>query len=1011
MHRRTCFALACSALASAAVVLSTLGLASEARAQTLPSGKQFPAVSALPACAELPDPLVMLDGRRVTSREQWMSERRPELIALFQHYMYGFLPPKPGQVAGRIERRDRGALEGNATLEEVTITFREPELPPIHLMLVVPNQRSALAPVVLSLNYFGNHTLLRDPTIRLSTAWMPERGAGVVNNRSTEASRGTWTDIWNIEYMISRGYAVATFYNGDVDPDQADERGIQKALNKLGQPGDFGTIAAWAWSLSRAVDYLMTADGIDRSRIIVTGHSRLGKAALLAAALDERIALAIPHQAGSGGSAPSRTAVTPDVPAAASGAPTRKKPETVKQINDAFPHWFHTRFKEFNDQPRRLPFDQHCLVALCAPRPVLFTNGRTDTWINPAGQFEVLRGAAPVYRLLGAGDFAATELPPDGQLLDGKLGFFVRPGGHSLRPEDWKAFLDFADRHWGTPAMPHKAVAAPAQSTGKEGAAAVEVRRWEMHEFELRGRATVENPFRDASLLGEFIAPSGNVIKVEGFYDDGDTWKLRFAPNEEGEWRYRLRGAGVEITHNGRLQCLAPPGSGFIRIHPWNPYAFAYDDGAPFFPMGDTCYGLYDDSPITPELRREYLETRRRQHFNFVRMSVGHSEARSKKDLAYWAWGGTSDKPDLDRFNPAFFRGLDELLCDMQTRGMNVELILLNFYRRPFTDTSLWTAERERLWLRYVLARYASFSNVFLWTLANEYETHPDGKYRLDRPGDVAWAKETAKLVKQLDPYRHPVTVHPVVSSSAKGPSPRDPIDEPWRIGGFFGDGNEIDVLSQQTGQMGEGTTWNEELKCWLGDATHLVASVRADRVFQKPVLNTENGYEYLRGDPPSKKQVHHNDKVRRSSWRIVCAGGYFAAGFHSTLGHSDAWNRIDPANHYSFIVKSEGAADQLKLLYEFFTALPFERMQPFALTGGDAVALADPGRYYVLYLPHGGDISVDLSAAKSKLTSRWFNPRDGEYGAPFAVTPAQQSEFHAPNDLDWVLEIREKSP
>jgi hypothetical protein len=341
---------------------------------------------------------------------------------------------------------------------------------------------------------------------------------------------------------------------------------------------------------------------------------------------------------------------------------------------------------------------------------------------------------------------------------------------------------------------------------------------------------------------------------------------------------------------------------------------------------------------------------------------------------------------------------------------MNVELLLFNFYRRPFTDTKLWTPEREKLWLRYVLARYAAFPNIFLWTLANEYETHPDGVYRLDLPGDVVWAKETARLVKQFDPYRHLVTVHPVVSSSSRGGSPRDPIEEPWRIGGFFGAGDQIDVLSQQTGQMGEGATWDDKLQCWVGDAANLVASVRADRVFKKPVLNSENGYEYLRGDPTSRKQVHHTDKVRRSAWRIVCAGGYVAAGFHGTIGHSDAWNRLDPPNHYTFNVKSEGAADQLKWLYEFFTALPFERMQPFDKVQGDAVALAEPDVNYVVYLPRGGKVTVDLGAAKSELIARWFNPRDGEFGKPFAVKPDDQSKFQSPDAHDWVLHVRRAS-
>jgi hypothetical protein len=170
------------------------------------------------------------------------------------------------------------------------------------------------------------------------------------------------------------------------------------------------------------------------------------------------------------------------------------------------------------------------------------------------------------------------------------------------------------------------------------------------------------NPFMDAALKGEFTSPSGKAVQVDGFYDGGTTWRLRFAPNEVGEWTYVLRGEGVKILQHGKLRCTKGRGHGFIRVHPQNPYAFAYADGTPFFPMGDTCYGLFDDSPITPALRASYLKTRRAQHFNFVRMTVGHSESRAASDPTYWAWGGTPQRPDLDRFNPAFFRAFDDLV-------------------------------------------------------------------------------------------------------------------------------------------------------------------------------------------------------------------------------------------------------------------------------------------------------------------------------------------------------------
>src|SRR5262249_33240092 len=162
-------------------------------------------------------------------------------------------------------------------------------------------------------------------------------------------------------------------------------------------------------------------------------HSRLGKTALLAAAFDERIALAIPHQAGCGGTAPSRT--------------KNPKSETVKLINSSFPHWFDGAFKDFNDQVERLPFDQHCLVALVAPLPVLFTNALEDQWANPDGQFDVLKAADPVYRLLGVEGLNADSRPEVGELLPSRLGYFIRPGKHSTTPEDWKVFLDYADKN------------------------------------------------------------------------------------------------------------------------------------------------------------------------------------------------------------------------------------------------------------------------------------------------------------------------------------------------------------------------------------------------------------------------------------------------------------------------------------------------------------------------------------------------------------------------------------
>ncbi len=368
----------------------------------------FPPASKLPAHAELPDPLTMLDGKKVTTKKEWLTRRRPELKELFQHYMYGYFPPKPDNLKFKVERVDRNALGGKATLKEVTISFGPPDTPKMHL----------------------------------PEAWLPKNCPGVKDNHATDAGRGKQVNVWAIEQTIDRGYAVATIYCGDIDPDRADKReGIQPHLRKPGQkpgPHDWGTIAAWAWGLQRAVDYLVTDPDIDARRIIIVGHSRLGKTALLAAAFDERVAMAIPLQAGCGGTAPSRRI-------------GEKGAESVKRINTSFPHWFNGAFKEFNEHPERLPFDQHCLIALMAPRPVLLPNAVEDKWANPIGQFELLKAAEPVYKLLGAGGLEDHTMPEVGRLSSGKLGYYIREGKHSMTPGDWRVFCDYADRHLGKP--------------------------------------------------------------------------------------------------------------------------------------------------------------------------------------------------------------------------------------------------------------------------------------------------------------------------------------------------------------------------------------------------------------------------------------------------------------------------------------------------------------------------------------------------------------------------------
>src|SRR3954462_9659256 len=343
------------------IVLKMLGC------MTCAKGSSFPDASALPAQPNLPDPLVMLDGRPVTSREQWNKERRPELKALFAHYMYGPIPPKPKEFKAKVLGEYPDFLNGKATLKLLTLETGPGKGPQMDLMLVVPNYQPKPSPVFLAMDFCGNDALTSDPRVPLPKTWMAKSCPGCSNNLATEAGRATQATNWPLEEIVGRGFALATFYSGDVDSDRGESSNGLYAWLAGGDPSrnnptNRGTLAAWAWGFQRCVDYLVTDAKIDAHRIASVGHSRNGKTALLAAAYDERISMAFPHQAGCGGSAPSRG----------------KTGESVKAINDHFPHWFNAEFKKFNDSPDRLPFDQNCLLALCAPRPVLFSAADGD---------------------------------------------------------------------------------------------------------------------------------------------------------------------------------------------------------------------------------------------------------------------------------------------------------------------------------------------------------------------------------------------------------------------------------------------------------------------------------------------------------------------------------------------------------------------------------------------------------------------------------------------------------
>lgn len=392
--------------------------------------------SAVPAYT-LPKLLKTNDGQPVTTPAQWSGHRRGELLALFEEHMFGKIPGNPFTPKIEVLESRDDALNGLAKRRQVRVTFSQ-DKPGIYvdLLIYTPADATGPVPTFVTLNFQGNHTTQPDPAINITKAWVRSRGNGIVTkNQANEKGRGVAASRWPVESIVKRGYGLVTAYYGELDPDFDDgfKNGVHSLFPREGSDSEWATISGWAWGLHRMADALQDIETIDSDRLIVMGHSRLGKTALWAGATDPRFAAVISNNSGCGGAALSRRAVG----------------ETVKRINDRFPHWFNDRFKQYNEKENELPIDQHGLIALIAPRPVLVTSAEADRWADPRGEFLAAYHASPVYELFGGPGLNGIDFPEpnlDSLVGEGHLLYRHRPGKHDVTAEDWQAYMRFADQ-------------------------------------------------------------------------------------------------------------------------------------------------------------------------------------------------------------------------------------------------------------------------------------------------------------------------------------------------------------------------------------------------------------------------------------------------------------------------------------------------------------------------------------------------------------------------------------
>ena len=385
--------------------------------------------AALIACDEEPrtygaEPL------EISSLRQWERVHRPAIYNFFETEVYGRMPEK--QVPIRYELLSEGeALGGKAVRREVAMHI-EGMPTPVPILMYIPANVSGAVPAFLGMNFKGNHQINADPEITISV------NAPKGEELGSDPERGAATSRWPLEMLMDNGYALVTIYRGDVDPDFDDgfQNGVHPLFYKEGQTApaadEWGTIAAWAWSLSRVMDYLETDKDIDQERVAVIGHSRLGKTSLWAGATDPRFAIVISNDSGCGGAALSM----------------RKHGETVEAINKNFPHWFCDNYNAYRNNEEALMVDQQGLLALIAPRPLYVASAVEDDWADPEGEYLSALYASPVYELYGKKGLASPMPAVDSPMMEGDVAYHIRKGGHDINLYDWTQYVKFADKYF-----------------------------------------------------------------------------------------------------------------------------------------------------------------------------------------------------------------------------------------------------------------------------------------------------------------------------------------------------------------------------------------------------------------------------------------------------------------------------------------------------------------------------------------------------------------------------------
>ncbi len=534
-------------------------------------------------------------------------------------------------------------------------------------------------------------------------------------------------------------------------------------------------------------------------------------------------------------------------------------------------------------------------------------------------------------------------------------------------------------------------------------------------EWEFRSDHPYLQHFTDVAVDGEFVAPSGNVMRVPGFYDGGGVWRVRFNPGEAGRWTYRIAAypENPDLTEEGEIEVTARETRGFLRATPGEAWGFRYENGDPAFIFGDTVYNLFGmahcGNDVTP-----FLERRAAQGFNLLRVRVpvspfhppdGYNTWQTRRT---WPWGGSEQAPRFDRFDLDYFHTVDRVVQEAERLGIGLEVIMEAWgFEFPWNSRNIFTAEWEELWLRYLIARYDAYNCVAMWTPMNEYEYYPNGDWHYKTISD-RWAMRVSRWIKRTAGHGHVVAIHngPRLPSFAER---------------FRADPGAIDAVMYQEW----GTRGRED--GWLAAGIEEMIDAAFDGWWGSAVF-AEWGYERnpefdLLLPPHEFCDAEH---TRRGAWRGVFRGMGIIHGFENSWG---PWMKLDE--------DQPGMAYLLHLRRFFTEVVPFDHLRPapdslplFRYVRDTLVpadypsghlpsALATPDLDVIaVYLPIGGTVTLTAPDADSVLLNlpagkwrvQWYDPRTGAVSPaesldkPWRFAASQGNENGHP--WDWVLVV-----